>query len=163
MDEALLQKLRKRQEQTLHDFDVNALIIVELARHRGPKKPMLNPCEAVFGLRLKKGQEVVTVTGISIRRDALVVKRRNLFLKLFVDDFSSRVHVLFAEVIHRAGQQLTMIRRSELRKREFAAAGGGRKAEERKAEEEGEPPILPFVVMSCTLRRVDVMSSPGGA
>jgi hypothetical protein len=42
-----------------------------------------------------------------------------------VENFISRVHVLFAEVVNREGQQLTRIRRRELRKRGFAAAGGG--------------------------------------
>ena len=64
----------KRQEQTLHDFDVNALIVVEFARHPGPEKPRLTPSEAVADLRLEKGQEVFTVEGISIRRCALFVK-----------------------------------------------------------------------------------------
>ena len=63
----------------------------------------------------EKGQEVVTVKGISIRREALVVMRLNVFLKFFVENFISRTHELFAEVLHRGGQHLNSIRLSELR------------------------------------------------
>ena len=74
IDETPLQELGKRQEQTLHNFDVDAHIVVEFARHPGPEKPRLTPSEAVADLRLEKGQEVFTVKGISIRRCALFVK-----------------------------------------------------------------------------------------